>query len=172
MLISRLAKTAFVAAIALYVSLVAFGNVTDYGTNLAFVEHVLRMDTVFPDATIRYRALDVPWVWSAGYAAIIAAQTVTAIVCWIGAAKMLRALRSGARGFNRSKAWAIGGLALGFLLWQVAFMSIGGEWFGMWQSATWNGLTSAARIFMTIIAVLIFVSLPDGELDGEDARSA
>jgi predicted small integral membrane protein len=45
-------------------------------------------------------------------------------------------------------------------------MSIGGEWFGMWQSQTWNGVASAARIFMMFIAVLIFVSLPDGELEG------
>ena len=30
---------------ALYILLVAIGNVTDYGTNLAFVQHVLAMDT-------------------------------------------------------------------------------------------------------------------------------
>nr|WP_282565531.1 DUF2165 domain-containing protein [Paradevosia shaoguanensis] len=123
----RLAKVACVAAMAFYATLVAFGNVTDYGTNFAFVEHVFRMDTIFPDATIRYRAIDVPWVWTAG---------------------------------------VIGGLACGFLLWQVAFMSIGGEWFGMWQSQTWNGVASAARIFMMLIAVLIFVSLPDSEIEG------
>ena len=52
MRIIRLSKTATVAAIALFASLVAFGNITDYGTNWAFVQHVLSMDTVFATATI------------------------------------------------------------------------------------------------------------------------
>jgi len=47
----------------------------------------------------------------------------------------------------------------------VGFMSIGGEWFGMWQSQQWNGVPSAFRFVMTIIAVLIFVAIPDQELE-------
>jgi predicted small integral membrane protein len=78
---------------------------------------------------------------------------------------MFRSRGAAAREFNRSKAWAIGGLTLGFLVWQVGFMSIGGEWFGMWMSSTWNGLQSAFRVFITIVGVLIFVSLRDGELE-------
>ena len=53
----RTSQSILVAAVALWVSLVAFGNITDYGTNLDFVNHVLSMDTVFPDTTIRYRAI-------------------------------------------------------------------------------------------------------------------
>jgi len=44
-------------------------------------------------------------------------------------------------------------------------MSVGGEWFGMWMSQTWNGIESAFRFFITIIAVLIFIAMPDGELE-------
>jgi len=47
MIIVRAAKIAMIAAIALFATLVAFGNITDYGTNLAFVQHVLSMDTIF-----------------------------------------------------------------------------------------------------------------------------
>jgi len=78
---------------------------------------------------------------------------------------MLSRVRAGARDFNRSKDWAVAGLALGFLTWQVGFMSVGGEWFGMWMSDTWNGVPDAFRFFVTIIAVLIFVVLPDQELE-------
>jgi predicted small integral membrane protein len=56
------------------------------------------------------------------------------------------------------------GLILAFLLYQFGFVTIGGEWFGMWMSQQWNGVPSAFRFLMTIIAVLIFVSLPDTEL--------
>lgn len=165
MMITRLSKTVLVAAIALFATLVAFGNITDYGTNFAFVQHVLSMDTIFPDATIRYRAITNPQLHHIAYASIIAAETLTAIICWVGAFRMLGRIRHDARGFNESKAWAIAGLTLGFLVWQVGFMSVGGEWFGMWMSDSWNGAPDAFRFFMTIIAVLIFVSLPDEGLE-------
>jgi predicted small integral membrane protein len=67
--------------------------------------------------------------------------------------------------FNHAKAFAVGGLTLGFLTWQFGFMTIGGEWFGMWMSPKWNGVPSAFRFVMVIMAVLIFVALPDGEIE-------
>lgn len=164
MMITRLSKAVLVAAIALFASLTAFGNITDYGVNFVFVQHVLSMDTIFPDATIGYRAITSPALHHLAYGLIIAAEATTAVLCWIGAFRMLAHVRREAASFSRSKAWAIGGLTLGFLVWQVGFMSIGGEWFGMWMSGAWNGGPGAFRFFMTIIAVLIFVSLPDQEL--------
>lgn len=165
MVVLRLSKIAMVAAMAFFATLVAFGNITDYGTNFAFVEHVLMMDTIFPDATIAYRAIDNPALHHAAYILIIAGEALTGILCWIGAYMMLTRLNAPAALFNRSKSWAIAGLTLGFLVWQVGFISIGGEWFGMWMSPTWNGIESAFRFFITIIAVLIFVTMPDGERD-------
>src|SRR5215211_6759756 len=53
-------KIVLVGAIALFASLVAFGNLTDYNTNFVFVQHVLSMDTVFPFSTIKYRAITSP----------------------------------------------------------------------------------------------------------------
>ncbi len=164
MLITRAAKIVLVAAVAAFTTLVAFDNVTDYGTNFAFVEHVLSMDTVFPHSTVTYWAITSPTLHHAAYAAIIAAEALTALMCWIGAVVLLRRLRSSARRFNRGKAFSIAGLTLGFLIWQFGFMGIGGEWFGMWQSAQWNGVPSAFRFAMLIVAVLIFVALPDEEI--------
>jgi predicted small integral membrane protein len=160
----RHSKVLLVAAIALFATLAAFGNITDYGTNFAFVQHVLRMDTVFPDATIRYRAIDQEWAHHAAYAFIILMEAATAALCWAGAWHMFRSRHASAAGFNRSKRIAIAGLTLGFLVWQVGFMSIGGEWFGMWMSPQWNGVPSAFRFFVTIGIVLIFVAQRDGEV--------
>ena len=157
----RLSKASMVLAIALFASLVAFGNITDYGSNFNFVHHVFLMDTIFPDATIKYRAIAPVWLHHAGYIAIIGLETVTAILCWIGGLRLLARRSAPAAEFNDSKSWAIAGLTLGFLTWQVAFMSIGGEWFGMWMSQTWNGVPDAFRFFITILAVLIYLVLPD-----------
>jgi predicted small integral membrane protein len=170
MLAIRLAKILMVAAIALFASLVTFGNLTDYGTNFAFVRHVLSMDTIFPSSTIGYRAITSVALHHAAYAAIIATEAAIALLCWIGAGLLARRARADARVFNRAKMVAVAGLTLGFLLWQVGFVTIGGEWFGMWQSKDWNGVSSAFRFAMVIAAVLIFVALPDGDLD--DSRPA
>lgn len=165
MIAIRAAKIALVAAIALFATLVAFGNLTDYATNFAFVEHVLSMDTIFPSSHIGYRAIASPALHHLAYALIIAAEAATAVLCWIGAFALLRALRADAATFRRAKSFAVLGLTLGFLLWQVGFMSIGGEWFGMWQSHQWNGVPGAFRFVMVIVAVLIFVAMHDEEIE-------
>jgi predicted small integral membrane protein len=82
---------------------------------------------------------------------------------------LARRLRADAVAFNRAKTFAVIGLTLGFLLWHVGFMSIGGEWFGMWQSQQWDGVPSAFRFLVATITVLIFVAMPDQELDGRRA---
>jgi predicted small integral membrane protein len=165
MRIIRLSKTALVAAIAFFATLVAFGNITDYDTNWAFVQHVFSMDTIYPTAAIKYRAIDNPMLETAGYLAIIVAETLIAILCWIGAVRLLAA-SADAAAFNRAKGFAVAGLTLGFLLWQVGFMSVGGEWFGMWMSAKWNGVPDAFRFFVTVLTVLIYLVLPDREAQG------
>jgi len=157
----RLAKVAFVAAIAAFATLVAFDNITDYGTNFVFVQHVLSMDTIFPSSTIGYRAITSPALHHAAYWLIIAAEAGTAALCWMGVLALMRARGAPAAAFNRAKAWSIAGLTLGFLTWQFGFMTMGGEWFGMWMSQQWNGAPSAFRFAMIIIAVLILVAMRD-----------
>ena len=163
-MIKRCSKISLVAAIALFATLVAFGNMTDYDSNFAFVHHVLLMDTIFPSATIGYRAIESVALHHAFYIVIIVLEALTALLCWIGAVHLLRHVRAPAADFNRKKGPAICGLTLGFLVWQVGFMSIGGEWFGMWMSQQWNGVPGAFRFFITIAIVLLYLAQKDGEL--------
>jgi len=161
----RLSKIAFVAAIAFFATLVAIGNIFHPSINFPFVEHVFMMDTIFPDAPVGYRAINSPVIHWLGYISIVLFETLTAVLCWIGAYRMLRQLKASGREFQASKCAAIAGLAVGFLVWQVAFMSIGGEWFSMWMSQQWNGVESAFRFFITILGVLIYVTMPDYDAD-------
>ena len=141
MTIVRTSKSILVAAVALWVSLVAFGNITDYGTNLAFVNHVLSMDTVFPDTTILYRAIASPALHHAAYLLIIMSEVLAALLCWIGAVQMFRTISAPAA-FIGAKNLAVIGLTTCLLIWLVGFIAIGGEWFGMWMSTQWNGIES------------------------------
>ena len=79
---------------------------------------------------------------------------------------MLRALRAPADAFNRAKRFAVLGAAVGFTVWFTGFMVVGGEWFAMWQSPSWNGQDAAFRFYVTILLVTIYLCMRDGELDG------
>ena len=75
-----------------------------------------------------------------------------------------RNLRRGGALFDRAKRLVVAGAGLGFLVWFFGFMVVGGEYFAMWQSATWNGQQAAFRFYVTVLAVLIFVVMPEGEI--------
>ena len=160
----RLAKCVMAAALAFFALLVTFNNLTDYGSNFAFVQHVLSMDTTFPDNTLRYRAVTAPWLWHTAYALVILGEGLTGLALAAGAVAMARKLRGRAIAFARAKRFFVVGATMGFMVWFFGFMVVGGEWFAMWQSDTWNGQDAAFQFYLTLMAVLVFVSLEDGEL--------
>jgi predicted small integral membrane protein len=60
-------------------------------------------------------------------------------VLGIAAVALLCHLRSDGARFNRAKRFVFVGAALGFLVWFLGFMVVGGVGFQMWQSQKWNG---------------------------------
>ena len=161
MTMSRLAKIAMVLGLALFAAIVTFSNVTDYDSNYEFVKHVLSMDTTFPGNRAMYRAITSPLLWTIGYWTIIAGEGLTALLFLVGGWRMIRVWDGPADEFDQAKSVTIAGALMGFLVWFVGFMVVGGEWFLMWQSSTWNGQEAAFRFYMTILAVLIFVNQPE-----------
>jgi predicted small integral membrane protein len=165
MLAARIVKLLMVTSLALFAFLVTFDNVTDYGANFQFVRHVLSMDTIFPDNPLTYRAITDPGLWRIGYAAIILGEALTCLAFAAATVELARNLRGSAAHFRRAKRFVYVGAGLGFLIWFFGFMVVGGEWFAMWQSATWNGQQAAFRFYVTLLAVLLFVNQDDPELD-------
>lgn len=151
--------------LAAFAFMVTFGNVTDYGSNFAFVQHVLSMDTTFPGNALMYRAITNPTLWTVGYWLIIVGEGITCILFLIASLKLWQARNGSGRAFDDAKKFAVIGATMGFLVWFLGFMVIGGEWFAMWQSSTWNGQEAAFRFYITILAVLIYVVQPDRDLD-------
>jgi predicted small integral membrane protein len=157
-LIIRLAKAILCVPLALFGLLVAVDNVIDYGTNYAFVQHVFSMDTTFPNNALMGRAITDPAAWQMGYDAIIVGEALTGLCFLVAGLALMAKLRAPPAQFARAKTWAVVGGTVGFLVWFLGFAVIGGEWFRMWQSQTWNGQESAFRFVMTILAVVIFVA--------------
>ena len=163
MLITRLAKIVMCLALGLFCLLVAFDNVTDYATNYLFVQHVLSMDTTLPGNSLKYRAITSPVLWQQAYAAIIAAESLARLLFVVGAVALWRVRLAPAATFNHAKGYAIAGAALAFLIWFFGFIVVGGEWFAMWESPTWNGQEAAFRFYMAALAVLILLNQPDSD---------
>lgn len=164
MIIARYAKIAMVLCLAAFCLLVTFNNLTDYDTNYLFVQHVLSMDTTFSGNALMYRSITHPVLVQVAYGVIIAAEAAVGLLFLAGSIRLWQMRAAPAALFNQAKGLFVAGCLLAFLVWFFGFMVIAGEWFAMWQSATWNGQDAAFRFYVTVLAVLIFVNQPDGDL--------
>ncbi|HEV2521655.1 MAG TPA: DUF2165 domain-containing protein [Candidatus Acidoferrales bacterium] len=159
----RTIKLLLVFGVAVFYTLVVLNNITDYSSNYEFVRHVMMMDSTFPGNRGMWRAVQSPLLHSAFYWAIIAWEFVTMLLCWWGGLRLAQSLRGTAAAFQSAKRISLIALTLGLLMWLVAFLSFGGEWFLMWQSKTWNGQDAAFRMFTAVGIVLLVVARPDTE---------
>ncbi|MFF4364079.1 DUF2165 domain-containing protein [Streptomyces sp. NPDC001604] len=155
----HLSATLLTASVALYIALVAFGNITDFGTNQAFVQHVLAMDTTFKDDDLMWRAITSKGLQNTAYVAIIIWETLAALVLIYGTWLWAR------RDYARARSISTYGLLMLLLLFGAGFIAIGGEWFSMWQSKTWNGLEAATRVIVFTGVALLVVQLTDRRTD-------
>ncbi|GAB0115110.1 DUF2165 family protein [Acidisoma sp. C75] len=156
-LLLRACRIALVAAMALFFTVIALGNITDYETNRQFVRHVMAMDTIFPQSKLPARVIADPAIQTAVYCLIIASECVIAALLWIGALQMLRTIRAA----RPDRAIAAAGLTLGLLLYLVGFVTIAAEWFAMWQSGSWNAQPTALAFSVLIGVVLAVLLLPE-----------
>ncbi|CAM5559657.1 Putative small integral membrane protein OS=Streptomyces griseomycini OX=66895 GN=FHS37_004281 PE=4 SV=1 [Streptomyces griseomycini] len=154
-----LAATLLTASVALYITLVAFGNITDFGTNREFVRHVLAMDMMFKDDDL---------MWRAKPARGCRTRPMSRSSCgrrrrrwsWCGHLAVGRP-RPPARPPRHHVRPADG-----MLLFGAGFIAIGGEWFAMWQSEDWNGLDAAAPGVPVLSGVVLIVVHLPGAQDG------
>lgn len=168
---------------ALYILLIAFGNITDFATNQAFVQHVLSMDTANfgapegqgGDPAVTWHAIESRPLQNAAYVGLIVWELLagvalaTATVWWFA-----RSLRTRTRG----RALATIGLTMTVVLFVGGFLDIGGEWFQMWRSAHWNGSEVAFRNAVLALFALLVIhhpvieKVPTSVASGQSSRPA
>src|SRR5215207_1516943 len=89
----------------LYILIVAFGNITDFGTNQEFVQHVLAMDTTNfgaepgtgLDDDVMWRAIESETLQDIAYIGLIAWESATAVVLMAATAFWVRERGAGYR---------------------------------------------------------------------------
>lgn len=158
----RIIKSIFAAAFSLYFALIAFNNISDYTSNLAFVKGVLTMEDVFSNPANQWRAVPWPWAVPVFYGMIIIWESAIAIILGRGALAMFRTGNQDLKKFNQAKELVSIGYLMSFIQWFVFFVAIAGEWFLMWQSETWNAQSTAFSLTMITLGLLLFHHLvPD-----------
>jgi predicted small integral membrane protein len=157
----RLCKIVVTALSAAFLFVVVFNNLIDPNSNYQFVRHVLSMDTTFPGNAVMNRAITAPIVHKVFYASIIGWEALTCVLIGAGTLRLWKARSEPTAGWKKAKGLASIGLTAGLVQWYFAFMTIGGEWFLMWQSRTWNGQDAAFRLFTFMGLTLLFLNQAD-----------
>ncbi|MCC5023171.1 MAG: DUF2165 domain-containing protein [Candidatus Synoicihabitans palmerolidicus] len=168
---TRLCTTALVASVAVFLFIVVLNNaVFDYASNYAFVQHVLAMDSLFSGDSQVWRALRDPtpedgswWFYHVFYSSIIVWEAAAGVLCGIAAWRMWSTRSAAKSSFQEAKPFATLGLTISMLQWFFAFITVGGEWFLMWQPSTWNGQDAAFRMFTCLGVILIFLHQTENE---------
>jgi predicted small integral membrane protein len=160
---NRLIRIIFGIAIGLYMLLVCINNITDYGANFQFVSKVTGMEDIFSREKNGWRAVDSRSLQNLFYLLIIAWELLITVLVVLGVVRMLRALKAEAAEFKKSGKLLGLGLFLGVILWFTAFVTVGAEWFLMWQSKVWNGQNTAFMLTIVFLLFLIYQKQPDEE---------
>ncbi|MDZ7800900.1 MAG: DUF2165 domain-containing protein [Trueperaceae bacterium] len=164
----RVSKTALVMAAALFYLLLVYNDVVMYEANAAFVRGVLSMEYA-ADAQV-WRAIADPGIQEAFYWVTIFWKALAFLYCAWGALAMWASRHASRVDFYRAKDKAVTGMTLGLLLWLLAYLTVGGEWFLMTQSETWNGGPEAFRTLAAFAILLTYLAQPDPKV-GEEAPS-
>ena len=88
-------------------------------------------------------------------------ESLCCILIGAGALRLWKALGAPAYQWRKAKVLASVGLTASLVQWYFAFMTVGGEWFLMWQSRVWNGQEAAMRMFVFVGISLLFLNQPD-----------
>lgn len=86
-----------------------------------------------------WRAVHSPLVHRVFYIGIIAWESVTMLLCWWAGVRLLKSYRTDRAQFAAAVNVVVIAPTTSLLMWLVAFLDVGGEWFLMWQSQIWNG---------------------------------
>jgi predicted small integral membrane protein len=150
-------QAALVALQAGWLTIGAWGNIRHPDVNRAMVADVMSMRPVREDPRLfseigRYR-IECPVAHRRFYAVIVAAETLVAVMLWIGVG-MLLAAAFGAVPAEEARAFAALSV-IGFTAVWGAFL-VGGEWFRYW---TGFGEAQKTHFMMTIWGVATFAAL-------------
>ena len=154
-MIYRVLAIVFVAGVGLNELFHAIGGLPRYSESVQFIQPVLTMETTRePDS---WHAIRSPVGAHLASTAIILTHLVGGLLALFGAYRLVLARGSPADVFHQAKFYAVFGVGLGAVLYLVGFETFASGWFLLWQSQTHNVIAEAERLFLSYMAVLLFL---------------
>jgi len=98
---------------------------------------------------------------------MIAVQLLCGVLMFWGAWRMIRRIGGSAAAFERSKNVGYLGLGLSIALWLGGFLGLGGYWFMMWLSSSYNATDGSFQ--QSVAALLVLLVLMQRETDPQTA---
>jgi len=89
-MVTRVGQVGVALTMAAYYLLVAFNNVLDYGTNFAYVKHVMSMDSIAFDPHVAWHAITSTAAHHLAYVGIIVWEALAGVLCGVGAVRIDR----------------------------------------------------------------------------------
>ena len=159
-LVDRLLKIFMVLLPTSFTFFVVIDNIFfAWDDNYQFIKHVMSMDTV--ESVVEWRGINSPFMWKAAYTFLIVFETLTFFVGIFALYKLIRALKKDTEAFFKAKIWGYVTFVLTLVIWFVGFIDLGGEWFKMWLSPSWNGQPIAMWLSIFFAILLVFFHLPE-----------
>ncbi len=161
----RVCKAILVLGLALAAGLATFNTVVVPGPVAAYIDAMMSMDALAPDATESWRVLSDPRVTEAAYWAVVAGKGLTALLLFVGALRLLSNRRGLVDEFQAAKSTAMLGATIGLLTWIVAVILVSAGWFLVPAAVLIDAQAPSTAFVVILLLVMVLVQQPDTELE-------
>ena len=139
--------------------IVVLNNLTAPGANLAFVEHIMTMDTTNMDEGTQWREIRSPALHRIAFVTILLFEVAVTVLSLVGSYYLATNLGAPADAWEAAKLFGYLAFMAALVVWFLVIQVVGAEWFVSWQSESWNAIRDSTRINLITLAGIIILRL-------------
>ncbi|MDE0375421.1 MAG: DUF2165 domain-containing protein [bacterium] len=139
--------------------IVVLNNLTAPGANLAFVEHIMTMDTTNMDRGTQWREIRSPALHRIAFVTILLFEVAVTVLSLVGSYFLATNLGAPADAWEAAKLFGYLAFMAALVVWFLVIQVVGAEWFVSWQSESWNAIRDSTRINLITLAGIIILRL-------------
>ncbi|MXY76220.1 MAG: DUF2165 domain-containing protein [Acidimicrobiia bacterium] len=139
--------------------IVVLNNLTAPGANLAFVEHIMTMDTTNMDKGTQWREIRSPALHRIAFVTILLFEVAVTVLSLVGSYYLATNLGAPADAWEAAKLFGYLAFMAALVVWFLVIQVVGAEWFVSWQSESWNAIRDSTRINLITLAGIIILRL-------------
>ena len=140
-------------------ALAVLNNLTAPGANLAFVQHIMTMDTTNMDEGTQWREIRSPVLHRMAFVTILVMEGAVTVLSLVGSYFLAVNIGAPAEVWESAKLFGYLGFIVALAVWFLIFQVVGTEWFVSWQSENWNAIRDSTRINLVTLAGIILLRL-------------